>query len=227
MKTSNTTLAADPSNSNSYSNGTLNNIPKRMSSSSLTGAGESSTDNTNNDVLAAAAQSGGISKATWRNRQQEENDPDFQRGAGLLRTSMMMPTAPVFVPGQSPYFYGQTAGYPTPSSHPQQHHMPSSYHQAAYVGDGRGGGGDNSNNNTMQPPAGGLGLMTPQQRIRYGYGPQVQIQSTHQQQPQYQQPEPYRSGNGPPGSRNDASVSLNNLVEPTNFDRLEEFPALR
>ena len=59
----------------------------------------------------AAAAIGGISKVTWRNRQQEVNDPDFQRG-------VMYNNAAV-VPDVSYYYTASTGG---------QLHVPNSYY---------------------------------------------------------------------------------------------------
>lgn len=66
----------------------------------------------------AAATIGGISKVTWRNRQQEENDPDFQRG-------IMYNHAAPAVPDASYYYASATGG---------QHHNPNPYyyHPAQY-----------------------------------------------------------------------------------------------
>ena len=78
------------------------------------------------------------SKATWRNRRQEENDPDFQRGG-----SMVVP--PIYDYQYNPYF---AAGQP---QQPQPHDYygttnavaatsPAYYNAAGGGGGGRGGG---------------------------------------------------------------------------------------
>lgn len=59
----------------------------------------------------AAAAIGGISKVTWRNRQQEVNDPDFQRGVVYNNAAI--------VPDVS-YYYAASAGV--------QHHVPNAYY---------------------------------------------------------------------------------------------------
>lgn len=85
----------------------------------------------------AAATMGGISKVTWRNRQQEENDPDFQRGVVYAATQQQQQTT-----------YG---GY-YPQQQQQQHQkyyydqqyygqqQPSYFGVAQDPGKGRGGG---------------------------------------------------------------------------------------
>mmetsp|Transcript_25564 Transcript_25564/g.37766 ORF Transcript_25564/g.37766 Transcript_25564/m.37766 type:complete len:420 (-) Transcript_25564:51-1310(-) len=57
----------------------------------------------------AAATMGGISKVTWRNRQQEENDPDFQRGVVYAATQQQQqPTyGGYYSQQQQQYYYDQ------------------------------------------------------------------------------------------------------------------------
>lgn len=60
----------------------------------------------------AAATMGGISKVTWRNRQQEENDPDFQRGVVYAATQQQQASYGGYYPQQQQvqqqqYYYDQ------------------------------------------------------------------------------------------------------------------------
>mmetsp|Transcript_42380 Transcript_42380/g.48139 ORF Transcript_42380/g.48139 Transcript_42380/m.48139 type:complete len:413 (+) Transcript_42380:179-1417(+) len=58
----------------------------------------------------AAATMGGISKVTWRNRQQEENDPDFQRGvmyAAPGQQQQQQPYAGYYSQQQQQFYYDQ------------------------------------------------------------------------------------------------------------------------
>ena len=93
----------------------------------------------------AAATMGGVSKVTWRNRQQEENDPDFQRGGGLHGGYGQPDVAysqAYFQPYQQQYYPG-TKHYPDQKayySQPQPY-----YHGGQARGRGRGYGGRHSN----------------------------------------------------------------------------------
>lgn len=84
------------------------NMPKRMSSGSLT----MQDSGGNGDDLPPAASSG-VSKATWRNRKEEENDPDFQRGAGLqtLVPVAAVPTYNVPIAGNAYYYQAAAPPY--------------------------------------------------------------------------------------------------------------------
>jgi len=65
-------------------------------------------NNNNSSNLPAAATVGATSKVTWRNRRQEESDPDFQRGTPLMVTnmplgSMVLPTPLRYHPQNTHY----------------------------------------------------------------------------------------------------------------------------
>jgi len=71
------------------------------------------TPKTEDESRPAAATMGGISKVTWRNRQQEENDSDFQRGvmyaaAGQQQQQQQQSYAGYYPQQQQqPYYYDQ------------------------------------------------------------------------------------------------------------------------
>jgi hypothetical protein len=116
-------------------------LPMAASSSSLPSSEEdalnnnyisvSGTSNTNNNGNGNGNGNGRPSKATWRNRRQEENDPDFQRGV-VLQPTYNEYYASAAVPAwgsqqdSTTYYNGNTAG---------------NAYQGRGGGRGRGGGG--------------------------------------------------------------------------------------
>lgn len=131
------------------------NMPKRMSSGSL-----NVQDSGGNGEDLPPAASSGVSKATWRNRKEEENDPDFQRGAGLqtLVPVAAVPTYNVPIAGNA-YYYQATA-------------PPYGQQQQAVASYGYGGGGEY---NRGAPGRGRGGY--PQQQ--YGYPQQQHYRSNN------------------------------------------------
>jgi len=150
-----------------------NSLPmtKRLSSGSLVGFDNSS----DGDNLPAAASSG-VSKATWRNQREEENDPDFQRGAGL---QTMTATGALALPPNHTY---NNYHHVYPPHHQQPQHAQAYYGQPQQYyhlssAEGRGG------------PAGRLPAgrgYAPQVR-GYGYGHHQQQAQAQQYQSQQQQ----------------------------------------
>jgi hypothetical protein len=111
-----------------------------------------------------------VNKATWRNRQQEENDPDFQRGGRMVVQPQTYTTADVYAgfaaTGATPAYPPQTyypaatqdvsaayyAGQGLQQAHQQQQQQ-QQQHQAAYypaAGRDRGGRGAYGAANTQQ-----------------------------------------------------------------------------
>jgi hypothetical protein len=160
-----------------------------------------------------------VNKATWRNRQQEENDPDFQRGGPMVVQPQTYTTADVYAgfaaAGATPAYPPQTfypattqdatAAYYASQGVQQAQAQQQQQQQAAYynaAGRGRGG-------------RGAYGAANPQQRYYAANGAgngNIYYQQQQQQQPSTLAQQNYRrAGSG----------------DVANVNSLDEFPSLR
>jgi len=117
-----------------------------------------------NSNVAAAVTSGAMSKVTWRNRQQDTSDPDFQRGVhvvgglGVPMTAVSSPNTSYHSVSVNHQYHGSHHHLPPPPSHEsamlsnagvlgqEQHHIMNGYH---YAGAGVNGAGDDDNGGVM------------------------------------------------------------------------------
>ena len=138
-----------------------------------------------------------VSKATWRNRRQEENDPDFQRGGAVVV--------------QQPYGADVYAGYSGGgTAYPQHSSQPTSFYpaypddSAAYYAVGHA-----QQSSQQQPYYGNQGRGRGRgfgAGPRYSYGTNNYYPQVHQHQ--------YNQGRG-------------SQAQPANVNSLDEFPSLR
>lgn len=99
-----------------------NNLPNSASSRSST----FEADNLKYSLVPAAAAGGAVSKAVYRNRQQEENDPDFRRRSDVRSAYVPHVGNPYGPPpGANPY---QQLQLPSPQLMAMYHNAPYFYH---------------------------------------------------------------------------------------------------
>jgi hypothetical protein len=189
------------------------------SNSSLDAAADNDSEKRN------ASRNNAVNKATWRNRQQEESDPDFQRGGPMVVQPQTYTTAdvyagfasagavtPAYIPPQTyypaatqdataAYYAGQGVQQHHAQLQAQQQQQQAAYYNAAGRGASRGG-------------RGAYGAANPQQRY-YANNAVGNGQNYYQQpqQPTLAQQHYRRSGSGDEVG--------------TNLNSLEEFPSLR
>jgi len=118
--TTSTTLSATPSSSSLQCCTSANDSSTESRSVSITNV--STTKNRASNSAHAAVTTGAASKVTWRNRQQEASDPDFQRGVHVVG-GLGVPMATVASPAV-PYHY---------HNNHHHHHPNSSAHQCGLM----------------------------------------------------------------------------------------------
>ena len=177
-------------------------VPSQLSSAGAGGPNAPKDRKQNRSNLPAAATGGGASKVTWRNREQEASDPDFQRRhhPGMIQ---QMPMHPQYHPYAQNGMLGNGYGHHT---------------HANAGGYGYGVAGDGQMYNHGHHDS-GLGMYTPAPSSHYqangSWHPyEPQLQHHHRSQNEYQTPTV--------GGVNQDHVSKADI----DLSR-EEFPALR
>jgi len=193
-------------------------VTKVLSLSSLQAEERQQDDSTSGRVPVAATATN-VSKATWRNRRQEESDPDFQRGGGL----QMMGPPTNQVPAPASYgvildgrnaVAGNTYFYPSPQQFQQQYFATAPTTSPSFSPSGAAQDEAYYNSHTSQ--------QQPSQHPCYPSGAvQGRVSGGRI---------PFTARGFPTGSRhnfNNYNYRPNNNRDVSDADCVEEFPALR